>query len=133
MRHLLKRDIEVNSCLGSCVGLSQSMLETVIPKSEPGYVLIVEGRHRGQVTWFTWECVSWILVLFIWAFFFKRVWKYFDSIILCYANNCHNVIYRCHMTDIQYWYIIYGISLHMANDVSLTVVVIPVVISSSIH
>ncbi|KAK2187174.1 hypothetical protein NP493_173g04014 [Ridgeia piscesae] len=30
-------------------GLSQSMLETVIPKSEPGYVLIVEGRHRGQL------------------------------------------------------------------------------------
>lgn len=29
--------------------ISQSMLETVIPKTEPSYVMIVDGKYRGQL------------------------------------------------------------------------------------
>ena len=31
------------------VGLTQAQLETVIPKTDPAYVMIVNGKHRGQV------------------------------------------------------------------------------------
>jgi G patch domain/KOW motif-containing protein len=30
-------------------GIAQSMLETVIPKSDPGYVVIVTGKYYGQL------------------------------------------------------------------------------------
>ncbi len=30
-------------------GLTQDMLETVIPKTEPSFVMIVNGSHKGQV------------------------------------------------------------------------------------
>jgi ribosomal protein S4E len=30
-------------------GISQSEFETVIPKQENAYVLIVSGKHKGQV------------------------------------------------------------------------------------
>ena len=31
------------------VGLTQAQLETVIPKTDPAYVMVVNGKHRGQV------------------------------------------------------------------------------------
>ena len=30
--------------------LSQSMLETVIPRTDPAYIMITAGKHRGQVS-----------------------------------------------------------------------------------
>ncbi|KAK3608339.1 hypothetical protein CHS0354_030794 [Potamilus streckersoni] len=34
---------------GKVLDIPQSMMETVIPKSEPAHVVIVSGKHRGQV------------------------------------------------------------------------------------
>ena len=33
-------------------GLTQAQLETVIPKTDPAYVMVVNGKHKGQVKQF---------------------------------------------------------------------------------
>lgn len=39
----------IKQIIPSLTGLAQSQLETVIPKSEGAFVLVVSGKYRGQV------------------------------------------------------------------------------------
>lgn len=39
----------IKQYIPSLTGLAQTQLETVIPKSEGAFVLVVSGKYRGQV------------------------------------------------------------------------------------
>lgn len=48
-RLLIISDVYLHSFIFLFSGISQSEFETVIPKQENAYVLIVSGKHKGQV------------------------------------------------------------------------------------
>ena len=41
----------------SDLGIEQSDLETVIPKNSNALVFVVEGKYKGQVSWFSFSAL----------------------------------------------------------------------------